>query len=681
VVSAELHGGQRLEEARRETTTTGGGAAATAAAPATAVAAAAVLVPSSSETLLPPTPPPSRSVSLADLNVGKADTAVKAALQVAEALSSHPGVERAPEPLQHSGLSMDTSVPPPPAPAAPTERTFWQLVLRDVFDASVERERQYYDDLETEIGMECSKLGRVLDAKCDNTNGAGIGSGGGEAVVGKKLGAVHVYIEDLRVAQACRDLMGGRWFDERRMRAELLDDPSPPASAPAPASGGNVGGAAGGNAASAAAAAAAVAAAAVNARITGAAGSLSTPPVSAPVPQVPSASPAPVAVAKGNKEDRMGRALQALDQKIAEDPGNKEHYSNKAGLLIKVGRLGEAIVCARRSLELMRAELGEGVEPTWGWGFLRLGEACLKSGQYMEAVRALVQARQADPKTKKFGAMHQEALQVAKEKLDPLDWMTIEMEEKAAEELAESKHKEELRAAEMKGKKIIIDENKVDLGFQFNPAAHCYICKQRGHTKRDCPMRKCDYCYQIGHKRSECPVLTEDLERQKEEDKKKRRKEQYEAKKARKREEWTEVLRQRTGIDGHGPLYEILGIPARHLATEAEIKTAYKKKALEYHPDRNRDAANPEEIQQKFLEVKAAYDLLLEGVRQHAAMNAPPPAAADQGGGDKAAAGGKNVDAALAAALAVPIQRQNLNERAKELVKGFKKAALSTTEG
>ena len=94
------------------------------------------------------------------------------------------------------------------------------------------------------------------------------------------------------------------------------------------------------------------------------------------------------------------------------------------------------------------------------------------------------------------------AASVAEENMDPLDWQTLSVEISAASALAEAEAKEKKRAAAMAGKKIDIDENVVDLGFTYNPAAHCYICKQRGHTKVDCPMRKCDYCYEVGHKRS-----------------------------------------------------------------------------------------------------------------------------------------------------------------------------------
>lgn len=51
-------------------------------------------------------------------------------------------------------------------------------------------------------------------------------------------------------------------------------------------------------------------------------------------------------------------------------------------------------------------------------------------------------------------------------------------------------------------------------------------------------------------------------------------------------------------------LYEILGLGKS--ATSAEIKKAYRKKALEYHPDRNKAA----DAEAKFKEVNEAYEVL-----------------------------------------------------------------------
>ena len=51
--------------------------------------------------------------------------------------------------------------------------------------------------------------------------------------------------------------------------------------------------------------------------------------------------------------------------------------------------------------------------------------------------------------------------------------------------------------------------------------------------------------------------------------------------------------------------YEILGVSKT--ATAAEIKKAYRKKALEYHPDKN---PGDKEAEEKFKEAAQAYEIL-----------------------------------------------------------------------
>ena len=51
--------------------------------------------------------------------------------------------------------------------------------------------------------------------------------------------------------------------------------------------------------------------------------------------------------------------------------------------------------------------------------------------------------------------------------------------------------------------------------------------------------------------------------------------------------------------------YEVLGVPKN--ASADEIKKAYRKLAIKYHPDRNPDDKNAEE---KFKEAAEAYDVL-----------------------------------------------------------------------
>lgn len=51
--------------------------------------------------------------------------------------------------------------------------------------------------------------------------------------------------------------------------------------------------------------------------------------------------------------------------------------------------------------------------------------------------------------------------------------------------------------------------------------------------------------------------------------------------------------------------YEILGVPRN--ATTEEIKKAYRKLAMEYHPDRN---PGNKEAEEKFKEITEAYQIL-----------------------------------------------------------------------
>ena len=50
--------------------------------------------------------------------------------------------------------------------------------------------------------------------------------------------------------------------------------------------------------------------------------------------------------------------------------------------------------------------------------------------------------------------------------------------------------------------------------------------------------------------------------------------------------------------------YEILGVSKR--ATDEQLKSAFRKKALEYHPDRNKS----KDAEEKFKEINEAYQIL-----------------------------------------------------------------------
>ena len=63
--------------------------------------------------------------------------------------------------------------------------------------------------------------------------------------------------------------------------------------------------------------------------------------------------------------------------------------------------------------------------------------------------------------------------------------------------------------------------------------------------------------------------------------------------------------------------YEILGLKSG--ASEDDIKKAYKKLALKYHPDRNKD--NPDTAEEKFKEISNAYQILTNKDKQLQGIN------------------------------------------------------------
>ena len=80
--------------------------------------------------------------------------------------------------------------------------------------------------------------------------------------------------------------------------------------------------------------------------------------------------------------------------------------------------------------------------------------------------------------------------------------------------------------------------------------------------------------------------------------------------------------------------YEILGVSKS--ADEREIKKAYKRLAMKYHPDRN---PGDKEAEAKFKEVKEAYEILTDA-QKRAAYDQYGHAAFEQGGGGGFGGGG-----------------------------------------
>ena len=80
--------------------------------------------------------------------------------------------------------------------------------------------------------------------------------------------------------------------------------------------------------------------------------------------------------------------------------------------------------------------------------------------------------------------------------------------------------------------------------------------------------------------------------------------------------------------------YEVLGLGVRRNATQSQIKAAYRKLALRYHPDRvHGDGAAGEEANRlataKFTEISAAYELLSSGDEGTRSGNASHPSFAN----------------------------------------------------
>lgn len=77
--------------------------------------------------------------------------------------------------------------------------------------------------------------------------------------------------------------------------------------------------------------------------------------------------------------------------------------------------------------------------------------------------------------------------------------------------------------------------------------------------------------------------------------------------------QWTQAFNARMGFDeakktlGSKDPFEVLGLQSN--ATWDEIKSAYRKLAMKYHPDRN---PGDLEVVEKFKEVQAAYEILEE---------------------------------------------------------------------
>ena len=69
-------------------------------------------------------------------------------------------------------------------------------------------------------------------------------------------------------------------------------------------------------------------------------------------------------------------------------------------------------------------------------------------------------------------------------------------------------------------------------------------------------------------------------------------------------------------LDGRSDAYAVLGIEGGASATEADIKKAYRRKALELHPDKNRD--DPDRAAADFSRAQRAFQVLSDAKARRA---------------------------------------------------------------
>lgn len=160
---------------------------------------------------------------------------------------------------------------------------------------------------------------------------------------------------------------------------------------------------------------------------------------------------------------------------------------------------------------------------------------------------------------------------------------------------------------EASGYKKLINENK-----------RCFICKKFGHTKGECPQKRCLWCKERFHMKVDCPLFKEHMARKAEEEKESKRRRFYDKKKEMRAENRLQKLRESTGVFGFKRLYRLLGLSEHRLATRVELKKAYQKLVLKWHPDKHHSGTE-EEIsyaREKFEKVKDAYQVLVEGLEK-----------------------------------------------------------------
>jgi hypothetical protein len=203
------------------------------------------------------------------------------------------------------------------------------------------------------------------------------------------------------------------------------------------------------------------------------------------------------------------------------------------------------------------------------------------------------------------------------EEIDPLDQFMQKQENLAKEELQDALQREHIDKLTFLSGGTVEDDDEATAFTSADASKHCYICKENGHTKGDCPQKRCPYCTERGHIQIACPAWLEHNAKVQAEEKARKRKRQRELLKAKKKQQAIHQLRD-SGVYGYKELYNLLGLPDDKLAPMGAIKKAFQVQSLKWHPDKWSGKSEQEQADAAahYSKVREAYDVLNEGLER-----------------------------------------------------------------
>ena len=137
------------------------------------------------------------------------------------------------------------------------------------------------------------------------------------------------------------------------------------------------------------------------------------------------------------------------------------------------------------------------------------------------------------------------AAAAADDEEDPLEAFMKANESSVTKEKEKAEAHQRAWDAQYAGKDVEICEKIEE---EKNMNLHCYICKMWGHTKVNCPSKRCRFCGKQGHVQENCPAKDEQVAGKLAEEKLNKRKKAYDAKKAKRKEQWEAELRRKSGV-------------------------------------------------------------------------------------------------------------------------------------